>query len=47
MYKACTRYTMKIDDKTKIMTNMPNGFQNEIKTEDQRLKEMKSFYYLG
>ena len=38
---------MKIYDKTKIMRNRPNDFQNEIKTEDQRLKETKSFYYLG
>ena len=34
-------------DKTKVMTNNPNGFQREIKIKDQRLEEVKNFKYLG
>ena len=34
-------------DKTKVMTNNPNGFQREIKIKDQRLEEVENFKYLG
>ena len=34
-------------DKTKVMTNNPNGFQREIKIKGQRLEEMENFKYLG
>ena len=38
-----TRYKMEIGpDKTKVMTNNPNGFQREIK-----IKEVENFKYLG
>ena len=38
---------MEIDpDKTKVMTNNPNGFQREIKIKGQRL-EVENFKYLG
>ena len=34
-----TRYKMEIDlDKTKVMTDNPNGFQREIKIKGQRLE---------
>ena len=37
-----TRYKMEIGpDKTKVMTNNPNGFQREIKIKGQRLKEVE------
>ena len=43
-----TRYKMEIGpDKTKVMTNNPNGFQGEIKIKDQRLEEVENFKYLG
>ena len=43
-----TRYKMEIGpDKTKVMTNNPNGFQREIKINSQRLEEVGSFKYLG
>ena len=43
-----TRYNMEIgQDKTKVMTNNPNGFQREIKIKSQRLEEMENFKYLG
>ena len=43
-----TRYKMEIGpDKTKVMTNNPNGFQREIKIKGQRLEEMENFKYLG
>ena len=43
-----TRYKMEIGpDKTKVMTNNPNGFQREIKIKRQRLKEVENFKYLG
>ena len=43
-----TRYKMEIGpDKTKVMTNNPNGFQREIKIKGQRLKEVENFTYLG
>ena len=34
-------------DKTKVMTNSPNGFQSEIKIKGQRLEEVENFKYLG
>ena len=41
-------YKMEIGpDKTKVMTNNPNGFQREIKIKGQRLEEVESFKYLG
>ena len=33
-------------DKTKVMTNNPNGFQREIKIKGQRLEEVENFKYL-
>ena len=43
-----TRYKMEIGpDKTKVMTNNPNGFQREIRIKDQRLGEVENFKYLG
>ena len=43
-----TRYKMEIGpDKTKVMTNNPNGFQREIKMKGQRLDEVENFKYLG
>ena len=44
--RTTTRYKMEIGpDKTKVMTNNPNGFQREIK--GQRLEEVENFKYLG
>ena len=34
-------------DKTKVMTNNPNGFQRETKIKGQRLEEVENFKYLG
>ena len=34
-------------DKTKVMTNNPNGVQREIKIKGQRLEEVENFKYLG
>ena len=34
-------------DKTKVMTNNPDGFQTEIKIKGQRLEEVENFKYLG
>ena len=34
-------------DKTKVVTNNPNGFQREIKIKGQRLEEVENFKYLG
>ena len=34
-------------DKTKVMTNNPNGFQREIKIKGQRLEEVENFKCLG
>ena len=34
-------------DKTKVMTNNPNGFQREIKIKGQRLEEVENFKNLG
>ena len=46
--RTTTRYKMEIGpDKTKVMTNNPNGFQREIKIKDQRLEEVEKFKYLG
>ena len=46
--KTTTRYKMEIGpDKTKVMTNNPNGFQREIKIKSQRLEEVENFKYLG
>ena len=43
-----TRYKMEIGpDKTKVMTNNPNGFQREIKIKGQRLGVVENFKYLG
>ena len=45
--RTTTRYKMEISpDKTKVMTNNPNGFQREIKIKGQRL-EVENFKYLG
>ena len=42
-----TRYKMEIGpDKTKVMTNNPNGFQREIKIKGQRLEEVENFKYM-
>ena len=46
--RTTTRYKMEIvPDKTKVMTNNPNGFQREIKIKGQRLEEVENFKYLG
>ena len=43
-----TQYKMEVGpDKTKVMTNSPNGFQREIKIKSQRLEEVQNFKYLG
>ena len=43
-----TRHKMEIGlDKTKVMTNNPNGFQREIKIKSQRLEEVENFKYRG
>ena len=43
-----TSYKMEIGpDKTKVMTNNPNGFQREIKIKGQRLGVVENFKYLG
>ena len=34
-------------DKTKVMTNNPNGFQREINIKGQRLEEVENLKYLG
>ena len=42
--RTITRYKMEIcPDKTKVMTNNPNGFQREIKIKGQRLEEVENF----
>ena len=42
-----TRHKMEISpDKSKEMTNNPNGFQREIKLKGQRLEEVENFKYL-
>ena len=46
--RTTTRYKMEIrQDKTKMMTNNPNGFQRKIRLKGQRLKEVENFKYLG
>ena len=46
--RTTKRYKMKIGlDKTKVMSNNPNGFQREIKVKGQRLEEVENFKYLG
>ena len=46
--RTTTRYKMEIGpDKTKVMTNNPNGFQREIKIKGRRLEEVENFKYLG
>ena len=44
-----TRYKMEISpDKTKVMTNNPNGFQREVKVKGQKLeKERKTEEEMG
>ena len=45
--RTTTRYKMEFGpDKTKVMTNNPNGFQREIKIKGQRLEEVENFKYL-
>ena len=46
--RTITRYKMEIGpDKTKVMTNNPNGFQREIKIKGQMQEEVENFKYLG
>ena len=46
--RTTTRYKMEIGpDKTKVMTNNPNGFQREIKIKGQGLGEVENLKYLG
>ena len=46
--RTTSRYKMEIGpDKTKVMTNNPNGFQREIKVKGQRLEEVDNFKYLA
>ena len=46
--RTTTRYKMEIGpDKTKVMTNNPNGFQREIKIKGQRLEDWKTSGTLG
>ena len=43
-----TRYKLEIGpDKTKMMTNNPNGFQREYEIKSQRLEEVENSKYLG
>ena len=43
-----TMHKMEIGpDKTKVMTNNPNGFQREIRIKGQRLEEVENFKHLG
>ena len=49
-FLSITYYGYKVEigpDKTKVMTNNPNGFQREIKIKGQRLEEVENFKYLG
>ena len=46
--RTTTRYKIEIGpDKTKVMTNNPDGFQREIKIKGQRLEGVENFKYLG
>ena len=48
LYKTCTKYKMEISpEKTKVMTNIANGIQREIKVNGQKLGTVTSFKYLG
>ena len=48
LYTTTTRYKMEIGpDKTKVITNNPNGFQRDFKVKGQRLEEVDNFKYLG
>ena len=41
------RFKMEIGpDKTKVMTNNPNGFQRDIKIKGQRLEPVENFKYM-
>ena len=46
--RTTTRYKMEIGrDKTKVVTNNPNGFRREIKIKGQRLEEVEKFKFLA
>ena len=46
--RTTIRFKMEIGpDKTKMLTNNPNGFRREIKIKGQRLEEVENFKYLG
>ena len=46
--RSTTRYKMEIGpDKTRVMTNNPNGVQREINIKGQRLEEVENFKCLG
>ena len=46
--KTCTMYNMEISaEKTKLMTNIANGIQREIKVKGQKLGTVTSLKYLG
>ena len=46
--QTASTYSMEINaEKTKIMTNNPNGIVKEIQVKGQRLEEVYSFKYLG
>ena len=46
--RTTSRYKMEIGpEKTKVMTNNPNGFQREIKIKGQRLEEVENLSTLG
>ena len=46
--RTTTRYKVEIGpDKTKVMTDNPNGFQREINIKGQRLEEVENFKYFG
>ena len=45
--QTITRYKMEIGpDKTKVMTNNPNGFKRETKIKGQRIEEVENLKYL-
>ena len=48
LYTTTTGYKMEIGpDKTKVMTNNPNGFQRKNKIKGHSLEAVKNFKYLG
>ena len=48
LYTTTTGYKMEIGpDKTKVMTNNPNGFQRENKIKGHSLEAVENFKYLG